>query len=59
MAKATISLDQADLIQVERILLDEDAQAALAFVRECVNPKIKATEHEHCKAWSDGEEKPY
>lgn len=59
MANVTVSLSQEDLNQVERVLIDSDAQGALDFVRVCLEPKIKATEHGHCKAWSDEEEKPY
>ena len=37
-----ITLDESDLLALWRALLDEDACAALAFLRESILPKIPA-----------------
>jgi len=49
--KVSILLDKADVITIEAILLDEDGEEALKFVRNVINPKIKESAGEHCKAW--------
>jgi len=49
--KVSILLDKSDVITIEGILLDEDGEEALKFVRDVLNPKIKEHAGDHCKAW--------
>ncbi len=37
----TLTLDDADIIELMRILMDEDAEAALAFLRQHLKGKIR------------------
>ncbi len=39
MAKVFIALDEKELLQLERICVDEDEKEALEFVLKCVAPK--------------------
>jgi len=42
MKKAiTLSLDDADIIELMRILMDEDADAALAFLKQHLKGKLR------------------
>jgi hypothetical protein len=46
-----IQLSREDVMTVEQILLDRDAELALKFVREKIEPDIKNSQREKCKAW--------
>lgn len=37
----TLILDEADLIELQRILMDEDADAALEFLKRHVKGKVR------------------
>ena len=39
-----ISIDENERMELERIVLDEDAPSALRFVREVIHPKVKESE---------------
>lgn len=42
MKKAiTLTLDDADIIELMRILMDEDAEAALVFLRQHLKGKLR------------------
>ena len=40
MNSITITLDETDLMALQEVVLDEDPDAALAFVKENICPKI-------------------
>ena len=46
-----IKLTQEDVMTVEEILLDQDGELALKFIRGKIEPAIKDNQHEKCKAW--------
>jgi hypothetical protein len=54
-----ISLDFQQLQQVERIVLDDDQQAALTFVKNVIKPAVDAVLNKgHCKPifeWQRGQ----
>jgi hypothetical protein len=39
--KVTVTLEESDIQAVEQALLDDDAEAALNFLREVVRPQMK------------------
>ncbi|MCL4464778.1 MAG: hypothetical protein M1401_14375 [Chloroflexi bacterium] len=46
MAEAnSISLSNEEVLELQRILLDGDAEAALQFLREAIWHKVKASNH--------------
>ncbi len=47
MAKTTVILDDQELTELERILIDEDSAEALNFLSE-VKKKVKATHERTC-----------
>jgi len=38
--RVTIMLDEAELLELQRVLIDDDAVGALRFLRECLAPRI-------------------
>jgi len=48
-AKVTISLDQRELMELERILMDREAEEALRFLKEHIQRKVEASEHSKLK----------
>jgi hypothetical protein len=46
-----IQLSREDVMTVEQILLDRDAELALKLVREKIEPVIKNSQRAQCKAW--------
>jgi hypothetical protein len=42
MAKIVLDFVDEDLMRIEAILLDDDAQEALRFLKEVIKPKIRA-----------------
>lgn len=45
MAKTwAVSFGESERMELERIMLDEDQQAAMAFVRDVIYPKVKDSE---------------
>ncbi len=49
----TISLTAEELMDLEAILVDEDNEEALRFLREVVKKKVFAEEEGHCRPPSD------
>ncbi|MFQ5646845.1 MAG: hypothetical protein ACE5GM_07950 [bacterium] len=49
---ASVLLSEADVMTVETLLLDQDEQEALRFIREVLHPKIKESQGDHCEAWT-------
>jgi len=49
--RVSILLDQTDIMTVESILMDDDAEEALKYIRDVIQPKIKEHAGEHCKPW--------
>lgn len=60
--KATITMGEEDIQVLEQAVLDDDAEAALGFLREVVKPRVdKVLNRPHCKPvfeWDRGEELP-
>ena len=48
-AKVTISLDQHELMELERIIMDREAEEALRFLKEHIQRKVEASEHSKLK----------
>ena len=48
MGKLIITLDDQDLMELQEILLDEDAKAALDFVKSCIASKLPSKGSDHC-----------
>jgi len=46
---ATISLTQRELMDLEVIVVDEDKEEALRFLREVIKKKAFATQEGHCR----------
>ena len=42
MAKVILTLDEADLLAFQEVMIDDDPDAALAFLKEHICPKIPA-----------------
>jgi hypothetical protein len=42
MAKIVLDFSDEDLMRIEAILLDNDAEEALRFLKEVIKPKIRA-----------------
>jgi len=49
MAIVTVSIDENQKMRLEQIVLDEDKDEALRFLKECIYDRIKAQEQGHCK----------
>lgn len=47
MKKATVTLDEAELVELERIVLDSDEEAALRFLEE-LKKRITASRSRSC-----------
>jgi hypothetical protein len=48
MTSITITLDETDLMALQEVVLDEDADAALAFVKDRICAKIPAKGSSPC-----------
>lgn len=45
MAKIwAVSFGEAERMELERVMIDEDPQAAMAFVKEVIYPRVKESE---------------
>lgn len=44
-----ISLTQTELIELEEILVDEDPNEALRFLRQVIKKKVDASKNGHCR----------
>jgi len=49
----TISLTAEELMDLEAILVDEDKEEAMRFLREVIKKKVFAAEEGHCRPPSD------
>lgn len=47
--KEIIVLDQQQVIELERIIIDEDKEAAFRFLKENIYNPIKKKRESHCK----------
>lgn len=56
--KTSITLDEQELIELERIVTDLDEEAALNFVKRCVYGKIEHTQKGRLKSHLDGNSNP-
>jgi len=48
MDKILLELEPAEIQRIMRILLDEDAQEALAFMKDCMEKKLRHRMRPHC-----------
>ena len=55
LKRTTITLDPEDIQQLKAIVMDEDAQGALAFVIEVVDQKVQCAQTELHKTALEGE----
>jgi len=46
--KTAIALDEAELPELERIVIDQDGEAALKFLRKVVYRKIELSQRARC-----------
>jgi hypothetical protein len=52
--RSTVSLDESDLIEMERILIDSDENGALAFLKKVVHDRILHAQQGRLKSHLDG-----
>jgi hypothetical protein len=45
--KVVLSLDPEEALRLIRILLDEDREEALSFLKECVKPQLAEATRDH------------
>ncbi len=48
MNKIAITLEEKDLLELQEILLDEDKEAALSFLKNCIASKLPEKGNGHC-----------
>ena len=48
MDKVLLELEPAEVQRIIRILLDDDGDEALAFMRECLDKKLRDRMRPHC-----------
>ncbi len=48
MSKIAITLEEKDLIELQEILLDDDKDAALSFLKTCIATKLPSKGDAHC-----------
>jgi len=54
MPNVTVTLDDAEQIELEEILMDRDAPAALEFLKRAVKKKIELHLKQSCKPEFEG-----
>ena len=52
--RATVSLDESDLMELERIVIDGDEREALIFVKKTVHDRILRAQQGRLKSHLDG-----
>ncbi len=52
--RSTVSLDESDLIELERILIDSDEKGALIFLNKTVHDRIMHAQQGKLKSHLDG-----
>ncbi len=56
--KTVISIDENDLIELERIIVDQDKEEALRFLRKSIYIKIIHSQQGKLRSHLDGENNP-
>jgi hypothetical protein len=56
--KTAISLEEMDLIELERIILDSDKEEALRYLKKNVYDKVLYSQQGKLKSHLDGDNKP-
>ncbi len=56
--KTAIALEEIDLIELERIILDSDREEALRFLKKCVYEKVVHSQQGKLKSHLDGDTSP-
>lgn len=51
--RTAVTLDEDELARLRRIILEGDGDAALQFVRDVLEEKVKANELPHCVPFYD------
>jgi inhibitor of KinA sporulation pathway (predicted exonuclease) len=54
MPNVTVTLNEAEQIQLEEILIDHDEKAALEFLKRAVKPKVELRLKSHCRPEFEG-----
>jgi len=49
VAKVVVSLTEKDVVRLQAVLLDKDAEEALAFLREVVAPQAIDLDRKQCR----------
>ena len=56
--KTIVSIDENELIELERIIIDQDKEEALRFLRKSIFEKIRHSQQGKLKSHLDGESNP-
>ena len=54
MPNVTLTLDEAEQMQLEEILMDRDEKGALEFLKRVIKPKIELQVKGHCRPVFEG-----
>jgi hypothetical protein len=54
MANVTLTLDDAEQIQLEEVLMDRDEKGAFEFLKRVIRPKIELHLKAHCRPEFEG-----
>ncbi len=52
--KKTLTLDPQEVMELERIIIDEDREGALQFLKKNIYPRFIASQQDHLKSHLDG-----
>jgi hypothetical protein len=56
--KTAIALEEIDLVELERIIIDGDRDEALKFLKKSVYEKVVHSQHAKLKSHLDGDNNP-
>jgi hypothetical protein len=56
--KAAIALEEIDLLELERIVIDSDRDEALKFLKKCIYEKVVHSQQGKLKSHLDGDSNP-
>ncbi len=56
--KAAISLDEAEVLELERVITDRDEKEAIAFLKRCVYDRILHAQQGRLKSHLDSGDNP-
>lgn len=56
--KAAISLDEAEILELERVITDRDEKEAIAFLKRCVYDRILHAQQGRLKSHLDSGDNP-